>query len=164
MIIGDSISRYGQTVGKAFHGQRAADELPICISIHTLPALELTPSLTSSPSPSPRPSMPITSIHRAVEHRHGVAIDYMAGRHFVTSPPSHCLPLPLIPGPVRFGFAATLPKMHPPTLARSTQATPVHTKVTARPCPRPITPAVHSRVPEHQTPGVRLSRRAAACV
>ena len=142
-------------------------------STHTTPcsSLELIHShhhLRPSPSPSPRrPSMPITSIHRAVEHRHGMATDYMAGRHFVTSPPSshsHCLPLPLIPGPIRFGFAATLPKMHPPTLARSTQATPVHTKVTARPCPRPITPAVHSRVPEHQTPGVRLSRRAAACV
>ena len=49
--------------------------------------------------------------HRAVEHRHSVAIDYLAGRHFVTS----TLPLPLIPGPLRFGFAATLPKMHPPT-------------------------------------------------
>lgn len=49
--------------------------------------------------------------HRAVEHRHSVPIDYMAGRHLVTS----TLPLPLIPGPLRFGFAATPPKMHPPT-------------------------------------------------
>lgn len=115
-----------------------ADELPYVYTLHIITshlAIAIATPIHAYHNDLP----PTARGHRAVEHRHSVAIDYMAGRHFVTS----TLPLPLIPGPLRFGFAATLPKMHPSTLARSTQATPVRARrlqlglvpVQSLPCP-----------------------------
>ena len=86
---------------------------------HAHPCLSLPTPPTSQPAN--RPSNPrLADIERS-----SIGIDYMAGRHFVTS--SATSPF-VIPGPLRFGFAATLPKMHPSTLARSTQATPVRAR------------------------------------
>jgi hypothetical protein len=128
---------------------------------HAHPCLSLPTPPTSQPAN--RPSNPrLADIERS-----SIGIDYMAGRHFVTS--SATSPF-VIPGPLRFGFAATLPKMHPPeshacTQQQRRQATPVRAKVTARPRSRPIIVSLHSRVPESgRASTVHLSRRAAAGV
>ena len=125
---------------------------------HAHPCLSHPTSINSQPT-YPR----LADIERS-----SIGIDYMAGRHLVTSsasaPSSLCDPWALA---LRFGlgFAAAppvAPKLHQtaPSHActqHAEQATPVRAKVTARPRPRPITACLHSRVPE-------LSRRAAACV
>jgi hypothetical protein len=101
--------------------------------------------------PMPCPSPP-THIH----HHHGSRTSSgraSAGRQITwrgvtssASPPLRSLALLCLQRLCSLTAAAAAP-LHPPTL-HAQQATPVRTKVTARPRLRPITPPTHTRVPE----------------
>jgi hypothetical protein len=102
--------------------------------------------------PMPCPSPP-THIH----HHHGSRTSSgraSAGRQITwrgvtssASPPLRSLALLCLQRLCSLTAAAAAAPLHPPTL-HAQQATPVRTKVTARPRLRPITPPTHTRVPE----------------
>jgi hypothetical protein len=100
--------------------------------------------------------MPCPSPPTHIHHHHGSRTSSgraSAGRQITwrgvtssASPPLRSLALLCLQRLCSLTAAAAAP-LHPPTL-HAQQATPVRTKVTARPRLRPITPPTHTRVPE----------------
>jgi hypothetical protein len=132
----DTIRRDGQSGGRA----------AICI------CLQRAHGASSSPSPC------LAHLSMSVHHNgwrtssgRASALDYMAGRHLVGQL-SLLLPFAALdPWALTLclrSYTRLIAPSHACSQQQQQQATPVRTKVTARPRPRPITARLHSRVPE----------------